>query len=173
MCRAGLGFLQPFFLAVALLCTLSGAQGQALTGSQLQQIKQACETLVLDYANHRDQSRGEKLAQLFTEDAELSVNGQTFVGREALRNRFKAPASQTFRHMMSNVQITVTGESQATGVSYVLIFAGAIDPLNPSAPIVVSNFLAMGEYHDTFELTDAGWRIASRRFVPVFLSNAQ
>ena len=54
-----------------------------------------------------------------------------------------------------------------------LIFAGAIDPLNPSAPIVVSNFLAMGEYHDTFELTDAGWRIASRRFVPVFLSNAQ
>ena len=125
---------------------LSGAQGQALPDSQLQQIKQACETLVLDYANHRDQSRGERLAQLFTEDAELLVNGLTFVGREALRNRFKAPATQTFRHMMSNVQITVTGESQATGVSYALIFAGAIEPQNPGAPIVVSDFLAMGEY---------------------------
>ena len=86
MCQESLGFLSPFFLAVALSCTLTGAQGQALTASQLQQIKQACETLVLDYANHRDQSRGERLAQLFTEDAELLVNGQTFVGREALRN---------------------------------------------------------------------------------------
>ena len=173
MCQESLGFLRPFFLAVALSCMLSGAQGQALTDSQLQQIKQACEILVLDYANHRDQSLGERLAQLFTEDAELLVNGQTFVGREALRNRFKAPATQTFRHMMSNVQITVTGETQATGVSYALIFAGAIEPQNPGAPIVVSDFLAMGEYHDTFELTDVGWRIASRRFVPVFLSNAQ
>jgi hypothetical protein len=31
----------------------------------------------------------------------------------------------------------------------------------------------MGEYHDIFVLTDAGWRIASRRFVPAFLVDAQ
>ena len=71
MCQESLGSLRPFFLAVALSCMLSGVQGQDLTDSQLQQIKQACETLVLDYAHLRDQSRGERLAQLFTEDAEL------------------------------------------------------------------------------------------------------
>jgi hypothetical protein len=75
--------------------------------------------------------------------------------------------------MMSNVHITVTGHKQATGVSYALIFVGPIDKQNPDAPITVSNFAAMGEYQDTFVLTDAGWRIASRRFVPAFLTDAQ
>ena len=75
--------------------------------------------------------------------------------------------------MMSNVRIKVTGYKQATGVSYALIFVGPIDKQNPDASITVSNFVAMGEYQDTFVLTDAGWRIASRRFVPAFLTDAQ
>ena len=173
MCQESLGFLEAFFpggraIQHAVRCPRADPARLPAAAD-----KTSLRNLGLDYANHRDQSLGERLAQLFTEDAELLVNGQTFVGREALRNRFKAPATQTFRHMMSNVQITVTGETHATGVSYALIFAGAIEPQNPGAPIVVSDFLAMGEYHDTFELTDVGWRIASRRFVPVFLSNAQ
>ena len=75
--------------------------------------------------------------------------------------------------MMSNVHITLTGRERAIGVSYALIFVGPIDKQNPDAPITVSNFVAMGEYQDTFVLTDVGWRIASRRFVPAFLAAAQ
>ena len=160
-------------VSATLLCALTTAQASALTESASERIKQACETLVMDYARHRDQSRGVALAQLFTHDAELSVNGETFTGRKALLARFEAPAAKRFRHMMSNVQITVTGHRQATGVSYALIFVGPIDARNPDAPITVSNFVAMGEYHDIFVLTDAGWRIASRRFVPAFLVDAQ
>jgi|MDSV01.3.fsa_nt_gb hypothetical protein len=160
-------------VSATLLSALVSAQASELSESATEQIKQACETLVMDYARHRDQSRGVALAQLFTQDAELSVNGETFTGRKALLARFEAPAAKRFRHMMSNVQITVTGHRQATGVSYALIFVGPIDARNPDAPITVSNFVAMGEYHDIFVLTDAGWRIASRRFVPAFLVDAQ
>ena len=160
-------------VSATLLCALTTAQASALTESASERIKQACETLVMDYARHRDQAQGAALAQLFTEDATLSVNGETFIGRQALLTRFAAPATHRFRHMMSNVHITVTGHKQATGVSYALIFVGPIDKQNPDAPITVSNFAAMGEYQDTFVLTDAGWRIASRRFVPAFLADAQ
>ena len=160
-------------VTASLLCALTTAQASALAESATDRIKRACENLVMDYARHRDQAQGAALAQLFTEDAELSVNGETFIGRKALLTRFAAPATQRFRHMMSNVHITVTGHKQAIGVSYALIFVGPIDKQNPDAPITVSNFVAMGEYQDTFVLTDAGWRIASRRFVPAFFADAQ
>ena len=160
-------------VTASLLCALTTAQASALAESATERIKRACENLVMDYARHRDQAQGAALAQLFTEDAELSVNGETFTGKKALLTRFAAPATHRFRHMMSNVHITVTGHKQATGVSYALIFAGPIDKQNPDASITVSNFVAMGEYQDTFVLTDAGWRIASRRFVPAFLADAQ
>ena len=160
-------------VTASLLCALTTAQASALAESATERIKRACENLVMDYARHRDHAQGAALAQLFTEDAELSVNGETFIGRKALLTRFAAPATQRFRHMMSNVQITVTGHKQAIGVSYALIFVGPIDKQNPDAPITVSNFVAMGEYQDTFVLTDAGWRIASRRFVPAFFADAQ
>ena len=160
-------------VTASLLCALTTAQASALAESATERIKRACENLVMDYARHRDQAQGAALAQLFTEDAELSVNGETFIGKKALLTRFAAPATHRFRHMMSNVHVTVTGHKQATGVSYALIFAGPIDKQNPDASITVSNFVAMGEYQDTFVLTDAGWRIASRRFVPAFLADAQ
>ena len=165
--------LARVLLTASLLCDLTTAQASAPAESATERIKRACENLVMDYARHRDQAQGAALAQLFTEDAELSVNGETFIGRKALLTRFAAPATHRFRHMMSNVHITVTGHKQAIGVSYALIFVGPIDKQNPDAPITVSNFVAMGEYQDTFVLTDAGWRIASRRFVPAFLADAQ
>ena len=160
-------------VTASLLCALTTSQASALAESATERIKRACENLVMDYARHRDQAQGAALAQLITEDAELSVTGETFIGKKALLTRFAAPATHRFRHMMSNVHITVTGHKQATGVSYALIFVGPIDKQNPDASITVSNFVAMGEYQDTFVLTDAGWRIASRRFVPAFLSDAQ
>lgn len=160
-------------VSATLLCALVSAQASEPFESATEQIKEACETLVMDYARHRDQAQGAALAQLFTEDAELSVNGETFIGRQALLKRFAAPATHRFRHMMSNVHIKVTGHKQATGVSYALIFVGPIDKQNPDASITVSNFVAMGEYQDSFVFTDAGWRIASRRFVPAFLADAQ
>lgn len=136
---------------------------------QAAQIKLACENLVLDYATHRDQRNSQAFAQLFTDDGTLLLNGETFTGHPALAQRLEGPSSQRSRHMMSNIRITVQDESHATGVSYALIFIGSAKAYQDSGPSQISSFTAMGEYHDDFVLTDAGWRIAKRRFVPVFL----
>jgi hypothetical protein len=132
-------------------------------------IKNACEQLILDYASLRDQRRGTEFANLFAADGVLTVNDETFVGRQALEARFAKAQGQRTRHMVSNIRITVHSAERASGVSYALIFVG--EQLSPedSAPVAVSGFTAMGEYHDEFVLTEGGWRIAGRRFIPAFV----
>lgn len=54
---------------------------------------------------------------------------------------------------------------KATGVSYVTVYSAPAG----TVPAKVSDFAAVGEYHDELVLTEAGWKIARREFVPVFL----
>ena len=124
-----------------------------------------CEKLVTDYAYHRDRLDSARVAALFTADAELSVLGTTWRGRDAIRARFDDTASRT-RHMMSTVHIERTGSDTASGTSYITVYSAAADADEP-AP--VSAFAAVGEYRDQFRLTAEGWRIARREFVPVFV----
>ncbi len=145
------------------------ASGSALAGADIEAIQRACEALVLDYASFRDGERGEALAELFSVDGTLVVNGQQYAGRQALLARFASPSKQMVRHMMSNIRITVESDSTASGISYALIFVGETPSKFPTAPVEVSGFAAMGEYHDVFKRTANGWRIAARRFVPIFL----
>jgi Tfp pilus assembly protein PilV len=157
---------------VSLLAMLgiNQAWAQATADSrQAAQIKLACESLVLDYATHRDQRNGQAFAQLFTVDGTLLLNGETFIGHSALAQRLEGPSSLRSRHMMSNIRISVQDGAHATGVSYALIFIGNAKSDQDLGPSQIASFTAMGEYHDDFVRTDAGWRIAKRRFVPVFL----
>jgi hypothetical protein len=71
--------------------------------------------------------------------------------------------------MVSNIRITVHSAVRASGASYALIFVGEQSSPEDSAPVAVSGFTAMGEYHDEFVLTEGGWRIAGRRFIPAFV----
>ena len=139
--------------------------GIALTGATTATghepgIVEACRNLVMDYAIHRDGGNHDAYAALFTEDATLSVLGETFAGRTAIHNRVAmakdAPAT---RHLMSTVRITPHGNDRATGISYATVY---VAPASDGV-IDVEGFAAIGEYHDTFRRTDDGWKIASRR----------
>jgi len=128
-------------------------------------IEQACTELVLDYAYYRDRPEGDRVAELFAVDAELRVMGQTYLGREAIRARLQdAARGPVFRHLMSTVRIFPEGPRRATGVSYVTVYSAAAGPL----PRALEQPLAVGEYRDIFVLTEAGWKIQRREFVPVF-----
>lgn len=131
----------------------------------------ACTQLVTDYAFYRDRPDPEGVAQLFTEDAQFSLMGSVFSGREAIRDRVAAGVGgPVFRHMIStiNIEPAATGD-RATGVTYVTVYQGKDDAL----PQAMSVPMAIGEYHDRFERTAEGWRIAERNFVPVFLSEPE
>lgn len=126
-------------------------------------VQRACTDLVLDYAYYRDRPDAEGFAGVFTEDGELTVLGQTFVGRQALIERLKdAHKGPSFRHLMSTIRIFPIDAQRARGVSYATVYSA------PAGESEVNGFAAMGEYHDEFVLTAQGWRIAKREFIPVY-----
>lgn len=128
---------------------------------------QACEALVLDYAYYRDredlQTAAEGVAGLFTEDATLTVNGQSFQGRAAIFERIAGQSNAPLTaHMMSTIRIFPESGQRATGVSYATVY---VVPKQGDTPVTADGFTAVGEYHDEFVRTPAGWRIAKRNFI--------
>ena len=154
---------RAFPLASLLVVFLTSAPARA------GEIEAACIDLVMGYAIHRDQFNVDAYGALFTEDAVLSVLGVEYRGRQAIRKRLEeARGKELTRHLMSGVWITVLDEGRAAGISYASIYASAPDelPLEPRTPP------AVGEYHDEFQLTEDGWKISRRVFVPVFLDRS-
>lgn len=124
---------------------------------------QACTDLVLDYAYYRDRPDPTGFANVFAENATLTVLGDTFKGREAIGKRLQgAVRGPQFRHLMSTIRIFPQDQLHATGVSYVTVYTA------PHGATEVEGFAGIGEYHDEFVLTPVGWKIASRVFKPVF-----
>lgn len=117
----------------------------------------ACSNLVTDYAYHRDQFNAKEFANLFTEDASLTVVNQTWVGRAEIEQRIEGlKTGSTIRHEMSTIRIVPIDENHATGVSYATIYSA------PAGETSVSGFALMGEYHDEFVRTADGWKFSKR-----------
>ncbi|MFT7221000.1 MAG: hypothetical protein ACI8Z1_002621 [Candidatus Azotimanducaceae bacterium] len=128
--------------------------------------KAACRSLVIDYAYHRDQGHAGELAKLFTQDAQLIVMGNKIEGREAIEQRVAdAKSGPLLRHMMSTIRIVLIDKDHASGVSYVTVYSSPAGTL----PLPLTEFSALGEYHDEFVRTVEGWKIQSRQFIPVFV----
>lgn len=135
---------------VPLSCPLAWADGT----------EDACRQLIMDYAWYRDHPDADAYAALFTEDAELSILGETFKGRDAIRQRLTASSGSTV-HLMSTIRITKVTDTAATGVSYVTVYTAP----SGAGPHTVDGYAAIGEYHDDFRRTSAGWQIARRTLV--------
>jgi uncharacterized protein (TIGR02246 family) len=127
------------------------------TSFAAEDVYRACSNLVTDYAYHRDQFNATEFADLFTEDASLTVVNQTWVGRTDIGQRIEElKTGSTIRHEMSTIRIVPVDDYHATGVSYATIYAAAAGETS------VSGFALMGEYHDEFVRTAQGWKISKR-----------
>ena len=121
----------------------------------------ACKDLVMAYAYYRDRGDAQGVAEVFSEDAVFNILGQTFTGRDAIRQRIEdAKDGPVYRHLMSTVHVEQIDTSTAWGVSYVTVFQSASGEL----PLSSNQFMATGEYKDQFKKTSAGWKIARRDF---------
>ena len=148
---------------VLLLAALWGLTAMPAVAGE---IEDACTGLVLDYAYYRDRPDAQAFADLFAHDGELEVLGDRFVGRDAIHARLaNAAGGPVFRHMMSTIRIFPVDADHATGVSYVTVYAAQGSEL----PLALGEPAAVGEYHDEFVRTEAGWKIGRRVFVPVLM----
>jgi uncharacterized protein (TIGR02246 family) len=135
--------------------------------------ERACEQLIYTYARFVDSGEAGRVADLFTEDGVWtgadgrSMNGHeqvraAFVGRQALIRRLS-------RHVMTNVQIEVHSENEATGIAYLINYRhdGPSETVEKPGPARHPKFV--GDYHLTFRRVDGRWRIATLRFDLIFL----
>ena len=116
-------------------------------------IEHDCARLIALYANLNDEARWDEVAALYAEDGVMvrpTAPDAPTVGRDAILAAFKARPPRTTRHVCSNVVIDVENSDAARGVSAMLLFTGAAEPL-------------VGSFHDRFVLTADGWRFAERR----------
>ena len=84
----------------------------ALSALQRLEIREACERLALDYSFFADAKRMEEWSELFAEDGELVLFGQTYRGPAAIRAAVGAgrgPAAFSV-HAITNHRIDVLSE---------------------------------------------------------------
>ena len=154
-------------LAALLALASSATAGPADNAATDAAAKAACQELVMDDAIYRDRYDAQPYANLFTEDAVLSVLGVDYQGRAAIRARMENdPDKPVTHHHMSTIKITLVDDKHAFGVSYVTVYS---EPDQGTRPVPTAGFLAAGEYHDRFVRTDAGWKIAKREFKPILV----
>ena len=62
--------------------------------------------MVHDYAYLRDQTDGQGVANLFTDEGSFSIFGETFSGRQAIKQRvLGAEVGPVTRHLISTIDI--------------------------------------------------------------------
>jgi len=147
-----------YLVLVALICAV-------LTPSisLAEEVYRDCINLVTDYAYYRDRFDADGFSSLFTEDASLTVGGTTWIGRADIRQRIVSINNgSSIRHLMSTIRIVPIDENHATGVSYATIYTA------PAGSTTVEGFAVIGEYHDEFLRTAAGWKIQKRELKSVF-----
>jgi uncharacterized protein (TIGR02246 family) len=122
--------------------------------------RQAIEQLLAgDYPHALDTRDFDAYAALFTEDGELSLQGNTAKGRAAIKAFVAAlPAEPRVIHPITNLSYIVDGDT-ATGGAYwqdVGLVGGA------------PGVLIAGRYEDTLRKVNGDWRIAKRDIVIEF-----
>ena len=121
------------------------------------------------YGTVHDSGTPDEYADLFMPDGEIAVGGGAVIvkGREALlaqaqrdHDRYGVTDangrwSSIMRHLISNAQVTITGENTAEGTCYVttVVRKGAVGPA----------ILSISRYVDRYVKTDGGWRIQNRQ----------
>ncbi len=114
--------------------------------------------LVAAYNHLGDRGRIDEMIDLFCEDADLDVFGESFRGRAQIEGYYRGivtggtnlPRRRFVRHHVSNVTITVTSSCDAEGASYWMVIGEG----GPESS---------GRYRDTYRRgRDGRWQFATR-----------
>jgi hypothetical protein len=132
------------------------------------EIREACQRLALDYSFFADSGRMDEWSQLFADDGELRLFGQTHTGPAAIRAAVGAgrgPSALSV-HAITNHRIDILSESEAEGTVYIILFAGERKDGGPVAAAQITPGM-VGTYQDAYKRTAAGWKFARRAFRPL------
>jgi hypothetical protein len=137
---------------------------------ETEQIVQACRDLVLAVTQHSDHGEAREAAALFAPDGRLVRGGRAFTGEAELLEAYADQPALLVRHLNGGTVITVLDEDHATGVTYYLAYRHDGGGEAVELPVPLGQPFSVGEWHDRFVRTPAGWRLASRETRRVFVA---
>ena len=129
-------------------------------------IEWRCTKLVNQFALHNDANAFEQLAAMFTEDgvfARPTMPDKPMIGRQVILDQFKLRPPRTIRHAMVNTVIDVKSATEATGVTYILLYTGPPREPGDAKPAKADPTLLIGAFDDRFVKVGDDWLFAERR----------
>ena len=134
--------------------------------------ERACERLIIEYSRRVDFGEAARIADLFTQDATWEGVDLLLTGREEIREWFSRRQGlqrRVSRHICTNIAVDLLSPTAARSLSYLVNerHDRAEGDLAMPAPGDVPKFV--GECHDTFRLTDEGWRFTRRKVELAFV----
>ena len=127
-------------------------------------IKDACQSISVQFGRLQDERRHDELAALMTADATYVRLGEELTSKAFIEWIKTTPPHKT-RHFVTPTAFSIVEENLAKGVTYytLYLYNGSEEmPYPLEGPFVV------GEYHEEFARTDDGWKIRRREARIVF-----
>ena len=127
-------------------------------------IRQEIESVLTEWSWLIDHGRAQEASVLFAHDAEQSIAGVTASGIEAIAQGLKRRADmtgRTSRHVISNLRLSMSSEATVEA-AWILTLYRSDDANKPAKPMMVN------DVQDIFRKEADGWKIRSRKIVPVF-----
>ncbi len=121
-------------------------------------IKDECQSLSLRFGRLQDERRYDDLPELMTPDGTYTRLGEELSMPDFIAWVATMPPNKT-RHFVTGTDFSEINETSAKGITYytLYLYGGDEEPPYPlNGPFVV------GEYHEEFAKTGAGWKIKSR-----------
>jgi hypothetical protein len=127
-------------------------------------IKDACQSISVQFGRLQDERRHDDLAGLMTNDACYVRLGEE-LAVDAFIEWIKTTPPNKTRHFVTPTVFSIVEENFAKGVTYYALYLYGGDEKTPyplEAPFVV------GEYHEEFARTDGVWKIRRREARIIF-----
>ena len=127
-------------------------------------VKDECQSLSLRFGRLQDQRRYEDLPALMTPDGTYTRLGEELSIADFVDWIHTMPPNET-RHFVTATDFSEVKADSAKSITYYTLYlynGDAEKPYPLDGPFVV------GEYHEEFTKTDAGWKIRSRKAQIIF-----
>ncbi len=128
-----------------------------------------CSRVVIQFYNNLDAKQYDDLVDLFEADGVWKRQGKELEGQAAIMTAMQARGEfLVIRHVVTNIQIIVEDENNASSAEYVTIYRfDSEEKLDGPAPLDGPGVIFL--YQDKLVRTDSGWKIKDKRGRPIMV----
>jgi len=138
--------------------------------NQRLQIVEACRDLATRLTYHSDHEEFDKAVTFYHVEGVWVRNGVPLTTHAAIRAAMSDRKPGTLlRHLLTNIMIDVLDQNSAKGVIYYLAYRHRAESESALAPRPMHLPFSMGEMHDEYVRTQAGWKLMHRKVKRCFL----